>query len=1430
MENEYLLQVALELKDQMSKNMEEVNFQLKNFEKEMKNAGIGVGTLEKKVKNNTASIKGTLNKLANKAAVTGAAIVTFGAVTAKTFASTEYGIKKVQTISNKSFDEIKTGAHNLAQKYGADVSDILQTNYDLVSSMGDIAESHNMMDQASQLSLAGFTTLGGGMNALVSVLNSYKKEVSEAGNVSDILMMTQNKGITTIGELEQSLYNILPTAAALEVSFEDVSAAIATMTSNKVPTAQAATQIRSALAELAKEGTNASKVFRKLTGESFTEFIATGGELDDAFNIIAIGAKNSGLNLYDVFGSMEAANAVINLTGSNINKFRDNQDAMANSSGTTAKAVKIMADTFDTEFKKLKGTVRTVSDEIGEELIPYLKSMKEALEQVDIKELLSKENIDNAISLGKGILGISAAIWGANKAFLAWEATVKASVGIKSLMKLLAANPVTTAGIGVAGGTAYLLTKANEEAAKREAEYKKLQEKTFGNKEILENLKNILSSDGLDDEMLDNSAAILRYTEGFEGLKKTLADGDIQKALLEIDELLKEQSKNIYQKNETLVNNNSGAQFEEDITSQQIERIIDKNQNIKISLDLTEAKKQVTTLLKEINILEKLGASNEELDPLRNKLKEFENVVGTIKIETAQIEETKKEIEEFKKKFSNLDLNLNKKVELFDLTELEKAEERASEFGEALNSALELNMPKEDLSLIAEEYRKSKEQLELLKKEINANDIKTELEKELSQMNIQFEIFGTKEEDRLLKTIQILESQINKSIAEGMLGNAKELGNELKVLKEQYKEKYELPEQSSKDLDSAYNHLNTSLYQIADLVGGEFQTIVSSLISGIDAIGNSLSILGNGKTGGILGGLTSFLPGAGGILGSMSAGLGIVGAVGGIASSIFGGSDEKRRKKNKEQERQFEENTNALKELGDRLRENTSTLANFAISLIASISKSPTLHRIDGGENVLKTMEKIMMENKDFGNLSFLVKEKKKTWYGKSKSYSKNRVMGEKDLLGILGYDEGETLNDFDLDELKDFRNKLDSLGYNEIKQWAESLTSRDISSIDMSGLEAYKNNVDEFIKQIELLQLEQKELFRNATLEAFEGINVLDEKQLTEQYTQMFKDMGLDTDKYKDDIKDMVDANQVLVTSMEDVRASFIESLLNGEEDGFTKSMGSYFQKILKNAAMTVYDTLYSEIDKTMNDMFKDMADKLVDMKEDGKIDFTDFWDDFDFDKILEAQEIEADFQILIDNLRKKLEDLGVSSDVIDSMLPVSEAQQKINEIRDTINAGLSQGMSQALADNDFTSFEKSLGQSIYSSVKDSLIQAFTESEVYKQYIDEYFNMDDIKDKLEGVTDPEDAFDIIKDYMDKLNQQLESDGMGVDTTIPGNKDEDKNLGNSYYSEGTSEININITQHFTGVYGEETMYKIAKKGTIDAMKEVETQAKGIGEM
>lgn len=521
--------------------------------------------------------------------------------------------------------------------------------------------------------------------------------------------------------------------------------------------------------------------------------------------------------------------------------------------------------------------------------------------------------------------------------------------------------------------------------------------------------------------------------------------------------------------------------------------------------------------------------------------------------------------------------------------------------------------------------------------------------------------------------------------------------------------------------------------------------------------------------------------------------------------------------------RMYQENTSALKELGNKLRQNTNTIADFSMNLISSISKSPTLHRISSGGKVLNTMDNVMMENKNFGQLGFLVTESKKSGLRrKRKSWTKFRPMSDKELRQIIGYDDKTSLNNMNLIQLEKYRNKLDSLNKSNFWtfNWAKHFTSRRIENVDTSSLNIYKKNLDEFIFQIETLRKEQKELFKNSTLEAFEGVNVVDQKQLIKQYSEMFNSMGIDAKKYHGTIEDMAKSNQVLITSMEDVRNSFVDSLLKGN-GSFASSLGGYFQKLLKNSAMIVYDSMYSEADSYFTKLFKTTSEKLLKMKETNKINFKGFWNDFDFKKIIETDKIKNNFNLLVDDLRERLKESGISSSIIESMLPQTELSEKIS----SIGSMLSSAMNNGLSNNDFNSFEQSLGESIYTSTKESLLKAFGESHIYKSLINKYFDTKFIEEQLRTFTDPKHAFRFLKDSMNSIQEKLEANGLGFNLKKP-DKDNHKNLGSAYYQEAKKTITINNTVNFyKEVYGISDLTSLINNSIEKCLREVTTNPK-----
>ena len=242
----------------------------------------------------------------------------------------------------------------------------------------DMGEAMSFLETNTKLAKAGFTDVQTSVGATSKVLNAYKMETSEIDRVSNVLIATQNKGITTVGELSQYLAQVTPIASAMGVSFEEVGASLATMTAQGTPTAQATTQLRQTITELSKEGTVASNNLAKvaesagLSQTSFKEMIDSGMTLDEILKLMGDYAEANNISMVDMFSSIEAGQGALALSGKNAEKFSENLDYMRESAGLVDKAYEAMSDSFKTSFSRLKESVTNLSISIVKDLEPAL--------------------------------------------------------------------------------------------------------------------------------------------------------------------------------------------------------------------------------------------------------------------------------------------------------------------------------------------------------------------------------------------------------------------------------------------------------------------------------------------------------------------------------------------------------------------------------------------------------------------------------------------------------------------------------------------------------------------------------------------------------------------------------------------------------------------------------------------------------------------------------------------------------------------------------------------------------------------------------------------------------------------------------------------------------------------------------------------------
>lgn len=1363
----------------------------------------------------------------------------------KKYADFETGILKVKTISDRSFEEIKKSAEDLSVKYGLSVEQITEGNYQLVSSMGDVANAQEILDTSAKLSIAGFTDYESAMNGLVSVLNGYKMEATEAGRVADILMTVQNKGITTINELQGSLARVTSLANNVNVSFEDLAAALTTITANKVETSEAVTSLRSAFAELGKSSTVASKNFKEATGEMFSEFMKT-HTIVDAIQKLEEYSKKTGKSFTDLFGSVEAGNAIMNLAGGNLTKLKNSLDDVKNSSGTANKALGVLDEGADRAFSKLKEQANKAVREIGEALIPTVKDLTKKISEIDWKKVFSQENIDKITSTIKVVGILTGGIWALKTAIGSVKVVLEAingimatGAGIKALLGLIGSGfftkeVITTAtsgsfggaaifGTAAAGGTTASVTKlaagpllkALPLAVLMYGENKALK---YWNKKEDEVIKNKTTGVSIRERKKSYEEMIKTLETQVEILKKADENEDrySKKTLKTMEKLRK-----LKEEYSRLSNLNGENELNQSIAkaNKMFRDVENKIESYKKKVFKT--KDEVRNAIEDLT---KMGARDTQLDFLKEIQNNLENNLTPTKItddegKKKKSKEKKDEIKELFKEYEDYLVKAPKIWELTGLDNKEILEEKVSYLRSALQKAVEVGATSL-IPTLKTEYDKASKELKLKINEIDFDKAKEKLTKELAKLQEEditkigaYNPKSSKEiayekdvaEYRALKdfTDAIKEgtTEFQKAELEDMEARKENLASKIKLYNKEDSELKTQIEKIKKTSD-AFNGLVQSIQTLASITGSKTISGIGGIVGGVS---NLTNIFNKFKTGGGFKSIFNMFGSNGDLVGGITSVNSLLGIATGsliiaktIGSAIgFGKGKNKATEidnRNRENENRYQEQIKAMQTLTEALKKNADYVKNFTDRILTEAAKNPTLSFLGNSNRNIDLFQQAMLNGKHFGDISAV--EKGSTRYSrgfgrrkKSKDTYTAVNIGEAQLLKYLGFDKTE-LDAFTDNEMRQLNNALKNVSHNDLVK----ATGRNLTQ---SNLDEWKKQISEFVSQLDLLQKEKKDLFRGSALDSFTGIDYSSEKKLIQEYTEQFKQMGLVGEQYNSTIKEMARNNQILVTAMQDVRAQTIEGLASGN-GGFVTSMKSYFEKIFKNASSIAYDVAFSDLDRYFNDEFKKISEKLVNIKKTGKLNFNDLLAGVDFSKLKLAESIETQAKKSLDTIKQFLLSRGIDISIINKILPNSDFNDKLNDMKNA----LSSAMNEAQKEKKFDSFTKSLGESLYESTKASLIKAFSESSVYQGLISKFINTKDMKAEIEKAGTFEGAFNIIKNKLKDFEYRLESNGLGGFDAINNKASVENQLGNAYYQDKSSNVEIKVTNNFyEKVYG-----------------------------
>lgn len=313
------------------------------------------------------------------AAAAGAAIVGIGIEGFDAFSEFQGKMNEVFTllpgISQKGMGDMTNQVKAFAKEFGVLPDKVVPALYQALSSGIPPDNVFEFLKASQKAAVGGATDLTVAVDGISSVVNAYGSKIIDATKASDLMFTAVKLGKTNFAELSASLFNVIPTAASLGVKFGDVTAALAAMTVQGTPTSVATTQLRQMFVELSQASSKAAKTFTDMSGKTFADFIAGGGNVQDALKLMEGAAQKSNVRLSDLFSSVEAGQAALALTGQGAQTFSTDIAAMQGAAGATDTAFNTMQSGVGKSIDKLKAAWAVGLLNLGEKLSPFVANL-----------------------------------------------------------------------------------------------------------------------------------------------------------------------------------------------------------------------------------------------------------------------------------------------------------------------------------------------------------------------------------------------------------------------------------------------------------------------------------------------------------------------------------------------------------------------------------------------------------------------------------------------------------------------------------------------------------------------------------------------------------------------------------------------------------------------------------------------------------------------------------------------------------------------------------------------------------------------------------------------------------------------------------------------------------------------------------------------
>lgn len=306
-------------------------------------------------------------------------IAAAGAASVKFASDFEESFLKINTlvgVSGDTLDEFRQGIAELSGPLGQSQAALSDALFVITSAGQRGSEALETLEAASKASAIGLGNTSAIARTAVAAVQAYGAANLSSAAAVDKLTAIVRAGNLEASELAPALGRVLPVAASLGVSFDEVGANIATFTRLGVSASESVTALRSLLSNILKPSSEAAKELDRLgiSADKLRASIRDRGLATTLQDLIkAYDGNTEGLTR--LFGNVEGLANALGTAGAQGEEYLKIVEEIANSNGLVNDGFEKVSQTANFKLKQALVELQNVGVQFGGVLLPIVTDL-----------------------------------------------------------------------------------------------------------------------------------------------------------------------------------------------------------------------------------------------------------------------------------------------------------------------------------------------------------------------------------------------------------------------------------------------------------------------------------------------------------------------------------------------------------------------------------------------------------------------------------------------------------------------------------------------------------------------------------------------------------------------------------------------------------------------------------------------------------------------------------------------------------------------------------------------------------------------------------------------------------------------------------------------------------------------------------------------